>query len=81
MDRDTSRPLTVAEAKDRLRIAADAATPSAWFKRYPLRALTLALVGGFVVARVRVPTAVGLMLAQKVVVPLLLGSMKGKQAK
>lgn len=81
MDRDSTRPLTTAEAKARLRLAAEAATPTAWFKRYPLRAITFALVGGFVVARIRVPTATGLLLAQKLVVPLLINSIKGKQAK
>ena len=78
MDRDTPRPLSVEEAKARLREAADNASPSAWFKRHPLQALTAAVIGGFVVARMRMPMTQGLLLAQRIVTPFLFGSVRRK---
>lgn len=76
MVRDTSRTLSVEEAKARLRIAVNAATPSAWVAHYPLRAFTLALIGGYLIARLRIPAATGLMLAEKIFVPHLVGSVR-----
>jgi len=78
MGRYTPKPLTTEEAKERFRAAAEAATPSSWLKRYPIRALALALAGGFVIARVRLPAATGLLLAQKVILPFLVGTTKRK---
>lgn len=52
---DALRPLTTGEAKDRLRLAAQQASPSAWVQRHPLPALAAALIGGFVTARLQSP--------------------------
>ncbi|MEJ2061413.1 MAG: hypothetical protein P8Y64_13155 [Gammaproteobacteria bacterium] len=78
MDRDASQPLTTEQAKARLRAAAEQASPVSWVKRYPLGALSMALVGGFVAARFRLPTVGGLFLAEKLISPLLLGVIKRK---
>jgi hypothetical protein len=76
MDSDTPRPLTTEEAKARLRAAAEQASPSAWVRRHPLHALTVALLSGFVAARLRTPYVGGLLLAQKLVAPLLLSAVR-----
>lgn len=78
MDRDTSQPLTTAQAKARLRTAAQQASPSAWVRRHPLHALSVALLGGFIAGRLRPPSAGDLLLAQKLLVPLLLGTHRQK---
>ena len=49
---DTTRPLTPAEAKARLRAAAERASPAGWIHDHPWRATGLALLAGFAVARV-----------------------------
>jgi hypothetical protein len=74
MDGDTHQPLTTDEAKARLRIAAEQASPTAWLKRHPRHALALALLGGFVAGRVRASSIDGLLAAQKLLVPLILGA-------
>ena len=78
MDRDTSEPLTPEQAKARLRAAAQQASPSAWVRRHPLHALSAALLGGFIAGRLRPPSAGDLLLAQKLVMPLLLGTDRRK---
>jgi hypothetical protein len=80
MDGDTSKPLsklptkplTTEQAKARLRAAADQASPTAWFQRHPLNALGIAVAGGFIISRVRLPVAAGV-LAIEWLGPLLLG--------
>jgi len=42
-----SHPLTTDEAKARLRLAADRASPSALVERHPWQALAAALIGGY----------------------------------
>jgi hypothetical protein len=78
MDGNTPRPLTTEEAKARLRAAAEQASPSAWVRRHPLHALTVALLGGLVAGRLRTPHLGGLLLAQKLVAPLLLAAARRK---
>jgi hypothetical protein len=70
--------LTTEQAKARLRAAAEQASPSAWVRRHPLHALSIALLGGFVAGRLRAPSAGDLLLAQKLVAPLLLGVARRK---
>jgi hypothetical protein len=76
VDRDDSQPMTVAEAKARLRAAAEQVRPSAWVRRHPLDALGIALLGGFVTGHLRAPSAGGLLAAEKLVVPLLVGMVR-----
>lgn len=76
MDRDTARPLSVEEAKVRLRTAAEQARPSTWVRRHPLPALGVALLGGFIAGRLQTPAVAGVLLAQKLVTPLLLGMVR-----
>ncbi len=71
MDRDTSHPLTPEEAKARLRAAAQQLSLTTWMSRHTWRALALALAGGFVVGRLRVPVITGTLLMQRIA-PLLL---------
>lgn len=78
MDSDAARPLSIDEAKAQLRAAARRASPSAWVRRHPLAALTVALVGGFLAARLRTPQVGGLLLAQKLVAPLLFDAARRK---
>lgn len=49
MDRDPPQPLTVPEAKARLRDAADAVGPAAWIQLKPREAVGLALLSGILV--------------------------------
>jgi hypothetical protein len=73
MDHDSTKPLSVEEAKARLRIAANRASPSTWVRRHPLPALGVALLGGLVAGRLHSQSAGGLLLALKLVPSLLLG--------
>jgi len=75
---DATRPLSTEEAKARLREAVQNATPAAWVRRHPLQALTLAMASGFIAAQLRRPITGNLLLAQKLLVPLLLGTVKRK---
>lgn len=45
------RPLSVEQAKARLRAAAREASPLGWVSRHPAQALALAIAAGFLVAR------------------------------
>jgi hypothetical protein len=78
MGGDTFRPLSTEEAKARLRAAAQEASPTAWVRRHPLPALSVALLGGFLAARLRAPHGDGLLLAQKLVAPLLFEAVRRK---
>lgn len=71
MDRDTSRPLNPAEAKARLRAAAENISLSHWVGRYSWRVLAVALAGGFVFGRMRISTLTQTMMIQRIA-PLLL---------
>ena len=44
----TPRPLSVAEAKERLRAVAQENTPTAWVRRHPWEAVALAFAAGVV---------------------------------
>ncbi len=48
MDRDTTRPLTPEEAKQRLREVASHAGVTGWTRRHPYNATLLALTAGLV---------------------------------
>jgi len=48
--------LTLEEAKARLRVAADRASPVSWVRDRPWQATGLALLAGFLVARVGLPS-------------------------
>ena len=78
MDHDSTQPLSVEEAKARLRVAANRASPSAWVRQHPLPALGIALLGGLVAGRLHAQSASGLLLALKLVPPLLLGKTRRK---
>ena len=71
MDRDTSLPLTPEEAKARLRAAAQQISLTHWMSRRTWRILALALAGGFVVGRLRVPVITSTLLLQRIVPALL----------
>jgi hypothetical protein len=70
MDRDTPRPLSPEEAKARLRAAARELTLSHLIGGHPWRVLAVALAGGFVVGRLRIPAMTGTFLMQRIV-PLM----------
>jgi hypothetical protein len=55
MDGDTAKPLTPEQAKARLRAAADRASPTAWLHQHPWSTLSLAVAGGFMLSRMRLP--------------------------
>lgn len=75
---DATRPLSTEEAKARLRAAVQNATPAAWVRRHPLRALSLAMASGFIAAHLRRPFLSNLLLTEKLILPLLLGDAKRK---
>lgn len=79
MDGDSSKPLTpepltTEQAKARLRAAAERASPSHWFERHQWGAIGLALAGGFILSRVRLPVLAGAV-ASRWAFPLLMGIM------
>lgn len=51
MDRPSDRPLTVEEAKNRLRSVTEETLPSGYVKRHPYAILGLALAAGFLIGR------------------------------
>lgn len=78
MDRDTSKPLSIEEAKARLRVAAQQASPSVWVRRHPLHAMGIALLVGLVAGRLHIQSDSSLLLALKLVPSLLLGKIRRK---
>jgi hypothetical protein len=54
MDPDPTEPLSLEEAKDRLRAAARDTGPAGWVRRHPREALALALLGGMALGNVPV---------------------------
>ena len=75
MDRDTSQPLTPEEAKAKLRTAAQQVSLTNWMSRRTWRVLALALAGGFVVGRLRIPVIATTLLVQQIA-PVLLRRRK-----
>jgi hypothetical protein len=71
---NTSQPLTTEQAKARLREVADRASPSTWLQHHPWNALGLAVAGGFVMSRMRMPMAASVLTTQWLG-PLLLGAV------
>ena len=53
----TPQPLTPAQAKARLRVAADRISPGYWMRRHPWRLLLLAWGSGFIAGHLRLPPA------------------------
>lgn len=51
MDRLPDRPLTVAEAKERLLETAEETMPSGYVKRHPVAVLVIAFAAGYLLAR------------------------------
>jgi len=51
MDRPSDRPLTVAEAKNRLRRTTEEALPSGYVQRHPYAVLGFAVIAGFLIGR------------------------------
>jgi len=51
MDRRSDRPLSVEEAKNRLRRTSDEALPSGYVRRHPYAILALAFTAGFLFGR------------------------------
>jgi hypothetical protein len=80
MDRNTSQPLTTEQAKARLRAAAERASPSEWLHRHPWNALALAVAGGFVISRMRLPMAASVLTTQWLG-PMLLGVVARRVSK
>ena len=74
MDRETTHSLTPAEAKDRLRAAAQQLSFASWMVERRWTILAAALAGGFVVGRLGLPVAVRAILLRQVA-PLLLTTM------
>ena len=74
MGRDTPEPLTTEQAKARLRVAAQNASPTMWFQHHPWKAIGIALASGFVVSRMRLPANSGAMMT-RLLAPLLVGSV------
>jgi hypothetical protein len=78
MDHDSTKPLSVEEAKARLRVAANRASPSAWMRQHPLPAVGIALLAGLATGRLHSQSVGGLLLALKLIPPLLLGKSRWK---
>ena len=78
MGHDSTGPLSVEEAKARLRVAANRASPSTWVVRHPLPALGVALLGGLLAGRLHAQSDTDLLLALKLLPPLFLGKTRHK---
>ncbi len=60
-----SRPLNPAEAKERLRAAAERASPVYWVRQRPWRLLGMALCGGFLAGRLRISPVLAMTLSRR----------------
>lgn len=78
MERDPHQSLTVEEAKARLRTAAQNATLGSMISKRTWPLLLLAVAGGFVAARLSLPTLVGSVVVRRAA-PLLLGALLGSR--
>lgn len=78
MDRDTPRALTPEEAKARLRAAAQSASPRVWISQHKWGILAVALAGGFLAGRTRVPIMARAIMMQQLT-PLLLSALSQKR--
>jgi len=76
MGRHHPEPLSIEQAKDRLRLAAQQASPSAWVRRHPVDAVGIALLAGFITARLGDRAAGSLLPVGKLLPPLLLGMLR-----
>ena len=74
MGSTSQKPLTVAEAKARLRVAAHNVTIGAWAGQVGWPLLGAATVAGFVVARLRLPSLAGSAIVSRTV-PILLNML------
>jgi hypothetical protein len=74
MDRNTPKPLTTEQAKDRLRAAAQHASPTTWFQHHPWKVIGIALASGFVVSRLRLPANTTATIT-RLIAPLMVGSV------
>ena len=70
---DSTRPLSLREAKARLSEALENASPAGLVRRHPLSALSLAVAGGFVAAHLKGPSVAKFLHAQRLILPFLLG--------
>jgi hypothetical protein len=77
MGRNTPQPLTTEQAKARLRIAAQHASPATWLQHHPMKAILIALASGFVVSRLRLPANTSAMMT-RIFAPLVVGSVTRK---
>jgi hypothetical protein len=71
-------PLSIEEAKARLREKAENATLGALMAKRTWPLLAMVVAGGFVAARIGLPTLVGSVLIQRAA-PILLGVLLGKR--
>jgi hypothetical protein len=72
MDRvPSSQPLSVEEAKTRLREAAERASPTGYVRQHPVETVGLALVAGLLAGRTRLPSTTAVMLAEQLL-PLII---------
>ncbi len=82
MDRDSPQsltaPLSTAEAKARLRLAAQNVTFGALIGKQTWPLMAVAVAGGFVAARLRLPAALGSIVIQRFA-PILLSVLLGKK--
>ncbi len=74
MDSTSQKPLTTAEAKARLRVAAQNVAIGAWMDKGGWPLLGGAAVAGFVVARLRLLDLAGLAMARRAI-PILLNML------
>jgi len=78
VDRDTSKPLNVEEAKARLRVAAAQASPSVWIRHHPLHAMGIALFVGLVTGHLQSTSGNSLLPALKLLSPLFVDKLRRK---
>lgn len=79
MARQPDQPLTPAQAKARLRVAAERATPTYWLRHHPWRVLFMASAVGFVAGHMRLPPAEAAKMGKQLL-PLLLKGLAARQA-
>ncbi len=75
MGDESLHPLTPEEAKVRLRLAAQHASPSALLNQYPWRVIGVALLVGVVVGKGRLAMGGSRALGIQVFLPMLIGSL------
>lgn len=78
MDRNASHPLTPAEAKDRLRTAAQQVSLTNWLGQHKWPVLVVAIAAGFIIGRTRIPVITGTLLTRGFA-PMLLNMFLNKR--